>query len=96
MPALGRDELDTLAALARLSLDDDERAAFVGQLGTIVAYLAQLQAVPVDDVPEYVAPAPESALRDDIAVAPIDRAEILAGCAHTEDGLVIVPRFMEG
>jgi aspartyl-tRNA(Asn)/glutamyl-tRNA(Gln) amidotransferase subunit C len=96
MTTIGRDELDTLATLARLSLDADERDAFVRQLGTIVEYLENLQGVAVDDVPEYVSPAHAATpLRDDVATPPFDRDAILAGCADTRDALVVVPRFME-
>jgi len=95
--AIGRDEIDSLATLARLSLPDDERDTFARQLGTIVSYLEQLQGVELEGVPEYVAPLPDAApLRDDVASAPIERAAILAGVSATRDDLVIVPRFVEG
>lgn len=94
---IGKDEIDSLAALARLSLPADERDTFVGQLDAIVDYLAKLQEVDVDGVPEYVAPLPDSTpLRDDIASEPSAAAAILAGCPQTRDGLVIVPRFVDG
>jgi aspartyl-tRNA(Asn)/glutamyl-tRNA(Gln) amidotransferase subunit C len=90
-------EIDSLAALARLSLPKDERDTFVRQMDAIVGYLAKLQAVDVDAVPEYVAPLPEAApLRDDVATAASEAEAILAGCPQTRDGLVIVPRFVDG
>jgi aspartyl-tRNA(Asn)/glutamyl-tRNA(Gln) amidotransferase subunit C len=94
---LDKGELDSLATLARLSLPDAERDTFVGQLGAIVGYLAQLQSVDVEGVPEYVAPLPEAApLRPDVAGPPIDADAILAGSPLARDHLVIVPRFVEG
>ncbi len=90
-------DIDSLATLARLSLRRDERDDFQRRLAAIVAYLEQLQTVDTDGVPEYVAPLPVATpLRDDVATAPIDRAEILAGAPVTQGDLVIVPRFVDG
>lgn len=90
-------EIDSLAALARLSLPPDERDTFVRQLDAIVGYLAKLHAVDVEGVPEYVAPLPESTpLRDDVAAEASEAEAILAGCPQTRDRLVIVPRFVDG
>ena len=48
--SLSRDEVAKVALLARLRLSADELDTFTGQLGAIVDFVAQLQAVDTTDV----------------------------------------------
>lgn len=94
MTAVSRQECHELAALARLSLDDDEAERFAAQLGPILDYLEQLQAVPTEGVPEHLPPSrPGSGLRDDVAGPTL--AEPLAGAPRVRDDQVVVPKFKE-
>lgn len=47
MSKLSRDDVLKLAALARISLTDDEVDAFVGELSAILGYVEQLSSVDV-------------------------------------------------
>jgi aspartyl-tRNA(Asn)/glutamyl-tRNA(Gln) amidotransferase subunit C len=96
MPDVDREEIATLARLARLSLTDEETARFSDQLAEIIAYIRQLQAVPVDGVSEYLPPEqPGSKLRADEVGPMLDPERALAAAAATRDEFVIVPKFKE-
>lgn len=94
--ALHADDVDALARLARLVLDEGERNTFVRQLGDIVHYLDALSSVDVEGIAPWQPAAPSRApLRADIAGTPLPPEEILRGAPAVADGLVIVPRFVE-
>jgi aspartyl-tRNA(Asn)/glutamyl-tRNA(Gln) amidotransferase subunit C len=96
MSSISRPQCHELAALARLSLDDPEAERFAAQLGTILDYLEQLQAVDTTGVPEHLPPARlGSALRDDVAGPVLDRERALASVPAVRDGYVLVPKFKE-
>jgi len=96
MPEVGREEIAVLARLARLSLSDEETARFGDQLAEIIDYIRQLQAVPVDGVPEYLPPEqPGSKLRADEAGPALEPDRALAATAVQRDQFVVVPKFME-
>lgn len=96
MTTLSRTQCHELAALARLSLDDAEAERFAAQLGTILGYIAQLQAVDTTGVPEHLPPERlGSALRDDVAGAVLERDRALAGAPAVLEHQVVVPRFKE-
>jgi aspartyl-tRNA(Asn)/glutamyl-tRNA(Gln) amidotransferase subunit C len=96
MTTLSRKECHELAALARLSLDDDEADRFAMQLGTILGYLEQLRAVDTTGVPEPLPPSRlGSALRDAVAGAVLDRERALASAPAVRDHQVVVPKFKE-
>ena len=93
---ISESECEALAQLAQLSLEPGEAAAFGSQLADIIRYIEKLQAVDVTDVPEYLtARTPDSALRDDVAAAPLDRAIALAAAPAAQGGHVVVPKFKE-
>lgn len=96
MTTISRKECQELAALARLSLDDDEADRFAAQLGTILGYIEQLRAVDTTGVPEYLPPSRlGSALRDDVAGPVLDRERALAGAPAVRDHQALVPKFKE-
>lgn len=96
MTGVSRQQCQQLAALARLSLPDDEAERFAAQLGPIVGYLAQLSQVDTTGVPEYLPTAREgSGLRPDEAAAPLDREAALRGAPEVRDDQIVVPKFKE-
>ncbi len=96
MTAVSRQECHELAMLARLSLNDEEAEQFAAQLGPILAYLEQLQAVDTAGVPEHLPPArPGSALRRDEPGTPLATARALAGAPAVRDAQIVVPKFKE-
>lgn len=96
MTTISRKECQELAALARLSLDDDEAERFATQLGTILGYIEQLRAVDTTGVPEHLPPSRlGSALRDDVAGPVLARERALASAPAVRDHQVVVPKFKE-
>jgi len=93
---VSRRECHQLAALARLSLDEEEAERFAAQLGPILAYLEQLRAVDTTGVAEHLPPAqPGSGLREDVAGPSLPRERALATAPDVREHQVAVPKFME-
>jgi aspartyl-tRNA(Asn)/glutamyl-tRNA(Gln) amidotransferase subunit C len=96
MTGLDVDDLEALARLARLTVVDHDRATLVRQLGEIVGYLDALAAVDVEGVAPWEPSAPGAApLRADVAGEALPVELVLAGAPSADDGLVLVPRFVE-
>lgn len=89
-------DIDKLATLSRLEFAAAEYADFTDKLGSIVAFVDQLQAAPTKDVTPMAHPLDqEQRLRPDIADAVIDREQLQSCASETEDGLYLVPRVIE-
>lgn len=86
-------DVDRLARLARLSLTADEVTLFTRQLGDILAFAEEIQAIDTSSVAE---PIPDDAahLRDDVVTPSLDREAVLraAPAADVSAGLITVPR----
>ena len=90
---IGRDEVLHVAKLAELAVPEGELDRLVEQLNRIVAYVAQLDAVPADRMAEPYQPGPSSVpLREDVEGAvPLARpASALA--PEFVEGFFLVPR----
>jgi aspartyl-tRNA(Asn)/glutamyl-tRNA(Gln) amidotransferase subunit C len=99
MPSLSREDVDRLAALARLELSDAEKDLFARQIGDVLAFVEQVRAVDTRDVPPtaHVSAAPPP-LRDD-TVRPSLPPEAVFDQAPDADvtaGLFKVPRVLGG
>jgi aspartyl-tRNA(Asn)/glutamyl-tRNA(Gln) amidotransferase subunit C len=106
--SLHRDEIEALARLAQLDLGldlgldldlgrgEDGIARLAHELDRVLGWLAGLQAVEVEGVPETDDSAIGAVmLREDVAGAVLDREAVLAGVPAVDDGQVVVPRFVE-
>lgn len=86
------DEVAHVAALARLSLTDEELALFTEQLGDVLDTAAAIGALELDDVEPMAQPYPlANVLRPDVVVASLDRDEVLAQAPDAEQGRFKVP-----
>ena len=98
MPAqFTRAEIEKIAALAHLELADDEIELFARQLGDILAYANQLEAIDTTGVPPTTSVmAGHLGDREDCLVPSLDRGAALANApdAAAEAGLFKVPRVM--
>ncbi len=94
---LTKEDVIKVSSLARLELSPDEQEAFVGQLGSILGYVEQLQEWDTEGL-ELTATVVdnESPLRADEVhpCLPVDRA--LANAPEREDDHFLVPRIVEG
>lgn len=98
MPAsFSRTQIEAIAALAHLRLDDAEIELYARQLGDILEYANQVQNIDTTGVP------PTSSIlsrheadRADVVHASLDRAAVLANApdASLEAGLFKVPRVI--
>lgn len=86
-----------VAQLAELRLDENEEKAMAEQVGAIVAYFAELDAVDVTNVPPtaHIAASGEAPLRPDQHHAGIPHDEALAGAPRAAHGGFSVPTFVE-
>ncbi len=85
-----------IARLARLRLSDDEVMLFTGQLGALVEYVRQLDAVPTDGVEPLAHPVPvANVLRDDRPTPTLDTEVALRNAPQREGPLFRVPRVLD-
>jgi aspartyl-tRNA(Asn)/glutamyl-tRNA(Gln) amidotransferase subunit C len=76
------DEVEHVADLARVDLDDDELAAFADQFGDILAHFEALEEVPeVEAEPDLV-----NVMRDDEIRESLSQDEALENADDSEDG----------
>lgn len=94
---LTRDQVLRVAALAHLELTTAEVETFTRQLGDILQYAKQVQAVDTTGVPPTSRVlAGEPLEREDVPDASLDRDEVLAAApdAAADAGLFRVPRVI--
>jgi len=81
-------EVDHIASLARIDLDDDQRERFAAQFDEILGAFDALDEVPeVDPEPELT-----NVMRPDEVEESLDRDAALRNAAETEDGKFKGPR----
>jgi aspartyl-tRNA(Asn)/glutamyl-tRNA(Gln) amidotransferase subunit C len=94
--SLTKDQVQHIATLARLKLDDAEFDDIVDKLSRIVDFVDQLQAAPTDDVLPMAHPLNMSQrLRADEVTEPNARDEFQKNAPRVEDGYYLVPRVIE-
>ncbi|ESS03154.1 MAG: aspartyl/glutamyl-tRNA(Asn/Gln) amidotransferase subunit C [uncultured archaeon A07HR67] len=87
-PAVDAAEVDHVAELARVRLDDAEREAFADQFAEILEYFEALDEVPALDREEELV----NVMRADEVEEGLTQAEALANAAETEDGFFMGPK----
>ncbi len=90
-------EVEAIAALANLELDESELALFARQLGEILAYATQVQSIDTTGVPPTAALITgHRADRADVVLPSLDRDAALSNApdANLEAGLFKVPRVI--
>jgi len=103
MSAFTVEDVRRLAALARLELSHDEAAAFAQQLGDILAFATEVQAVdltaltPASTVPGTTLP-PASPSREDALEPSLNRTAVLGAASGADCGTGVfkVPRVING
>jgi aspartyl-tRNA(Asn)/glutamyl-tRNA(Gln) amidotransferase subunit C len=92
--AFTRSQVEAIASLARLELDDDELELFARQLGDILEYARQVQQIDTTGVPPTASVARHQADRPDERrpSLPTDRA--LANAPDAGAGMFRVPRVI--
>ena len=96
MSRLTRADVEHVARLARLALDEHEVEELTVQLDVILDHAAQVSALDTDDVPPTAHPLPlVNVLRPDEPRPSLDRDEVLAMAPDSEDGRFRVPRILD-
>jgi aspartyl-tRNA(Asn)/glutamyl-tRNA(Gln) amidotransferase subunit C len=91
-----RAEVDHVAALARLALDEDERERITHDLAGILEHVEEIAALDLADVPPTSHPLPLVNVTRPDAVGPtLPRDEVLANAPDVEDGRFRVPRILD-
>ncbi len=96
--AMDRSTIRHVARLAELSLSEEEEVRLSEEMGRILAYVAELQALNTDDVPPTTNLGGDGtdALRDDVPTPGLARDEVLAQAPRVEHDGFSVPTFVEG
>ncbi|MDB5219134.1 MAG: Aspartyl-tRNA(Asn) amidotransferase subunit [Myxococcaceae bacterium] len=101
MVDLDLERIRHVATLAELSLTAEEERRLAGEIGRIVAYVAELEAIDTTDVPPTAHVAgieptrSEDGWRADVIVPGLSHEDALAGAPHAEHGGFAVPGFVE-
>jgi len=92
-----RKDVEDVAQLARLELDESEIVKFTGQLNAILEYVDMLDKVNTDGVEPTAHVLPlKNVMRADEAKPSLPRELALANAPEQEDGYFKVPKVMEG
>lgn len=84
-----------MAALARLSVTEEEKTLFARQFGDILTYMKVLSNVDTSGVEPLYSPVQHaSAMREDRAERRRSREEVLQNAPERDEGLFIVPRIV--
>ena len=99
-PKFNQDEVRKLAELAHLTLSDEERVSFSGQLDEILGYAERIQLLDTEGVSPTSHALLEtgleggSALRDDEPTQSLNREKVLEGAPDPRAGLFKVPKVL--
>jgi aspartyl-tRNA(Asn)/glutamyl-tRNA(Gln) amidotransferase subunit C len=89
-------QVEYVAHLARLALDEGEKTLFREQLASILDYAEALQRPDTDAIPATATILPlENVMRDDSVQPSLARAAVLGSTSFTEDGCFRVPAVLE-
>lgn len=95
--SLTRQDVETIARLARLQPTAAELDAMAAQLARVAAYVAQLQEVDTRDVPPLLHVLElENVLADDAVVPSLDREAALANAPKRDTECFRVPAVLGG
>lgn len=95
MSGISRDDVAHLAALARITLTDEEADHFAEQLGVILGAVARVQEVAGQDVPATSHPLPlTNVTRPDVARPGLTPEQALAGAPASEEQRFRVPQIL--
>jgi aspartyl-tRNA(Asn)/glutamyl-tRNA(Gln) amidotransferase subunit C len=93
---LSREEVEHIAALARLALSDEEVARYQEQLSAILEHFQHLQELETEDISPTATVLPlRSVMRADEARPPLERERVLQNAPEARDGCFKVPAVLD-
>ena len=94
--SLNKDQVQHIAMLARLKVNDSDIDEVVSKLSGIVDFVDQLQAAPTDDVEPMAHPLHQvQRLRADVVTETNQRDHYQENAASVQDGHYLVPKVIE-
>ena len=94
--SLSKEQVQHIATLARLQLEEDQFDDVVAKLSSIVDFVDQLQQAPTDDVVPMAHPLNQAQrLRPDAVTEVDDRDAIQTNAPAVSDGFYLVPKVIE-
>ena len=92
----GSKEIEYVARLARLELDDESRKYFASQLEKILEYVRKLNELDTEEVEplSHILPL-KNVCREDGVRESLPREEVLRNSPAHRDGMFIVPKVIE-
>ena len=94
--ALDASDVEKIAHLARLGIDDDDVPGYTRNLSDILAFVEQLNAVDTRDIKPLAHPLEATQrLRPDTVTETNDRENFQQVAPQTENGLYLVPKVIE-
>ncbi|MFN0251685.1 MAG: Asp-tRNA(Asn)/Glu-tRNA(Gln) amidotransferase subunit GatC [Kofleriaceae bacterium] len=97
MANLERKEVDEIALLARLHLDEDERTKMQEDLGAILEHFAVLASVDTNDIAPMTHAVPmDLPLRNDDVFPSLSVDDALGGAPKREGDFIVVPAILPG
>ena len=94
--SIDRDEVEHIAQLARIDLEEDEVEQFSDELSAILAYVDKLEELDTEGVePMTHAGSEGSRMRGDDPEQSLSREDVLNNAAESEDGQFRVPKVVE-
>ncbi len=94
--SLSKEQVQHIATLARLQLEEDQFDDVVAKLSSIVDFVDQLQQAPTDDVVPMAHPLNQvQRLRPDVVTEGDERDAIQTNAPAVYDGFYLVPKVIE-
>ncbi len=94
--ALSKEQVQHIATLARLQLQENQFDDVVAKLSSIVDFVDQLQQAPTDDVVPMAHPLNQAQrLRPDAVTEGNERDAIQSNAPAVSDGFYLVPKVIE-
>ncbi len=93
---LEKSDVEKIAHLARLAIDDQDIPKYAGELSRILGLVEQMNRVDTNEVEPMAHPLDASQrLRPDAVTEDDQRTLFQSGAPHVEAGLYLVPRVIE-
>jgi aspartyl-tRNA(Asn)/glutamyl-tRNA(Gln) amidotransferase subunit C len=97
MSKIGTTEVERIAKLARIGLSPEETATMSEELGRILEFVEQLNAVDIaDTAPTDQVTGLTDVWREDVVKPSLPRAALLANAPAQKDGYIVVKRVLNG
>jgi aspartyl-tRNA(Asn)/glutamyl-tRNA(Gln) amidotransferase subunit C len=94
--SLDRSQVESVAQLARLKIDEAEMPDYLNSLNSILDLVDKMQAVNTDGIEPLANPLDATQrLRADVVTETNKRDELQANAPATENGLFLVPQVIE-